>query len=123
SLKSNKAREVDVEVVLLAKEKSVVLFLVPKADTRRLTFQTILLSSVDCTPFAFLVHKTASCRTLMSGTVHKPKMRLALLSDTQHKLISALRANDKSKTKRSHFVKAGKGKLFDSHIDVKPVDR
>ncbi|GAW07314.1 hypothetical protein LENED_009295 [Lentinula edodes] len=31
--KSNKAREVDVEVVLLAKEKCVVLFLVPKADT------------------------------------------------------------------------------------------
>ncbi|KAE9405228.1 hypothetical protein BT96DRAFT_988517 [Gymnopus androsaceus JB14] len=59
----------------------------------------------------------------------KKSLPYGLLSDPDRKLISALGANDKGKTKRSHFVFAkaeqgaeGKGKLIDKKLGVKPAE-
>ncbi|KAJ3879619.1 hypothetical protein F5051DRAFT_325535, partial [Lentinula edodes] len=118
TLKSDK--EVDVEVALLAKEKGVVLFLVPKADISRLTFQTIFLSSVVLHTIHFpcpynrgfrdiYAEFTSAkydvyCTSTDPPAVQSKWQEKSLLSDPERKPISALRANDKGKTKRSHFV-------------------
>ncbi|KAJ4486987.1 thioredoxin-like protein [Lentinula lateritia] len=130
TLKSNK--EVDVEVALLAKEKGVVLFLVPKADTPGCTNQACGFRDIyaEFTSAEYDVYcVSADPPAAQSKWQEKKSLPYSLLSDPERKLISALGANDKGKTKRSHFVfsKAeedaeGKGKLVDKHIGVKPVD-
>ncbi|KAJ3854107.1 thioredoxin-like protein [Lentinula lateritia] len=130
TLKSNK--EVDVEVALLAKEKGVVLFLVPKADTPGCTNQACGFRDIyaEFTSAEYDVYcVSADPPAAQSKWQEKKSLPYSLLSDPERKLISALGANDKGKTKRSHFVFAkaeesaeGKGKLIDKHIGVKPVD-
>ncbi|KAJ3888208.1 thioredoxin-like protein, partial [Lentinula edodes] len=130
TLKSNK--EVDVEVALLAKEKGVVLFLVPKADTPGCTNQACGFRDIyaEFTSAEYDVYCiSADPPAAQSKWQEKKSLPYSLLSDPERKLISALGANDKGKTKRSHFVFAraeegaeGKGKLIDKHIGVKPVD-
>ncbi|KAJ3793042.1 thioredoxin-like protein [Lentinula aff. detonsa] len=161
TLKSEK--EVDVQVSLLAENKGVVLFLVPKADTRAFTvfslFCITIFSSLSVTSLLipgdlfFLAGCTnqacgfrdiyaeftsaeydvycvsADPPAAQSKWQEKKSLPYGLLSDPDRKLISALGANDKGKTKRSHFVFAkaeegaeGKGKLIEKHIGVKPVE-
>ncbi|KAJ3718707.1 thioredoxin-like protein, partial [Lentinula raphanica] len=130
TLKSEK--EVDVEVSLLAKEKGVVLFLVPKADTPGCTNQACGFRDIyaEFTSAEYDVYcVSADPPAAQSKWQEKKSLPYGLISDPDRKLISALGANDKGKTKRSHFVFAkaeegaeGKGKLIDKHIGVKPVE-
>lgn len=46
-----------------------------------------------------------------------------LLSDPKRKLITALGAGERGKTKRSHFIFEKGGKLVDKKIPVKPTER
>jgi peroxiredoxin Q/BCP len=130
TLKSEK--DVDVEVSLLAKEKGVVLFLVPKADTPGCTTQACAFSDIyaEFTSAEYDVYcVSADSPVAQSKWQDKKSLPYGLLSDPERKLISALGANDKGKTKRSHFIFAkaeegaeGKGKLIDKKLGVKPAD-
>ncbi|KAF5381441.1 hypothetical protein D9757_009069 [Collybiopsis confluens] len=130
TLKSEK--EVDVEISLLAKEKGVVLFLVPKADTPGCTNQACGFRDIysEFTTAEYEVYcVSADPPAAQSKWQDKKSLPYGLLSDPERKLISALGANDKGKTKRSHFVFAkaedgaeGKGKLVEKKLGVKPVD-
>lgn len=52
------------------------------------------------------------------------KLPYGLISDPDRILITALGAGKGGKTNRSHFIfEKGTGKLIDSKIPVKPVDR
>ncbi|KAJ3994286.1 peroxiredoxin Q, partial [Lentinula boryana] len=131
TLKSEK--EVDVQVSLLAEDKGVVLFLVPKADTPGCTNQACGFRDIyaEFTSAEYDVYcVSADPPAAQSKWQEKKSLPYGLLSDPDRKLISALGANDKGKTKRSHFVFAkaeegaeGKGKLIEKHIGVKPVER
>ncbi|KAJ3781232.1 thioredoxin-like protein [Lentinula aff. detonsa] len=130
TLKSEK--EVDVQVSLLAENKGVVLFLVPKADTPGCTNQACGFRDIyaEFTSAEYDVYcVSADPPAAQSKWQEKKSLPYGLLSDPDRKLISALGANDKGKTKRSHFVFAkaeegaeGKGKLIEKHIGVKPVE-
>ncbi|KIK52311.1 hypothetical protein GYMLUDRAFT_180251, partial [Collybiopsis luxurians FD-317 M1] len=130
TLKSEK--DVDVQVSLLAKEKGVVLFLVPKADTPGCTTQACGFRDIysDFTSAEYDVYcVSADPPAAQSKWQDKKSLPYGLLSDPDRKLISALGANDKGKTKRSHFVFAkaeegaeGKGKLIEKKLGVKPAD-
>ncbi|KAF9075881.1 thioredoxin-like protein [Rhodocollybia butyracea] len=130
TLKSEK--DVDVEVSLLAKEKGVVLFLVPKADTPGCTTQACGFRDIyaEFTSAEYDVYcLSADPPAAQSKWQDKKTLPYGLLSDPERKLISALGANDKGKTKRSHFIFAkaeeqaeGKGTLIDKKIGVKPAD-
>ncbi|KAJ4470192.1 thioredoxin-like protein [Lentinula aciculospora] len=131
TLKSEK--EVDVEVSLLANKKGVILFLVPKADTPGCTNQACGFRDIyaEFTSAEYDVYcVSADPPAAQSKWQEKKSLPYGLLSDPDRKLISALGANDKGKTKRSHFVfakaeegAAGKGKLIEKNIGVKPVER
>ncbi|KAK1223607.1 thioredoxin peroxidase dot5 [Marasmius sp. AFHP31] len=124
-------KDEDVDVSKLAAEKGVVVFLVPKADTRP-------PSTAGCTTQACgfrdiyaefsgvgydVYCLSADTTTAQSKWQTKKNLSYSLLSDPKRVFIAALGAADKNKTKRSHFVfEKGTGKLVDKKNPVKPAD-
>ncbi|RXW15598.1 hypothetical protein EST38_g10257 [Candolleomyces aberdarensis] len=117
TLKNEKGE--DVQIADLANKKSVVLFLVPKADTA-CGFRDIY---PDFSSLNFDVYCLgADTSTAQAKWQTKKELPYPLISDPKRSLIAALGAAEGGKTKRSHFVFAKGGKLVDKKIPVKPVD-
>ncbi|KAH6887251.1 thioredoxin-like protein [Coprinopsis sp. MPI-PUGE-AT-0042] len=94
----------DVQIADLAKDKGVVLFLVPKADTAGCTTQAADSSSAQ------------------SKWQTKKELPYPLISDPKRILIAALGASKGGKTNRSHFIFEKGGKLLDKKNPVKPAE-
>ncbi|KLO12335.1 AhpC-TSA-domain-containing protein [Schizopora paradoxa] len=121
----------DVRVQELTKEKGVVIFLVPKADTPGCTTQACGFRDIysEFEKHDFDVYcLSADSSTAQTKWQGKKSLPYSLLSDPKRELVQALGAGKNNKTARSHFVfgkdeegKAG-GKLLDKKMPVKPVD-
>ncbi|KAJ3539630.1 hypothetical protein NM688_g6336 [Phlebia brevispora] len=123
TLKNEKGE--DVEVAELAKEKGVILFLVPKADTPGCTTQACGFRDIypDFTSSGYDVYcLSADTPNAQHKWQTKKELPYPLISDPKRTLISALGAGEGGKTKRSHFIFEKGGKLVDKKIPVKPAD-
>ncbi|KZT03598.1 peroxiredoxin Q [Laetiporus sulphureus 93-53] len=123
TLKNEKGEDVDVST--LVAEKGVVLFLVPKADTPGCTNQACGFRDIypDFASHNFDVYcLSADSPAAQTKWQAKKNLPYALLSDPKRALITALKANEGGKTKRSHFIFEKGGKLVDKKIPVKPAD-
>ncbi|KAJ7669821.1 AhpC-TSA-domain-containing protein [Mycena polygramma] len=140
-------KDEDVEVSKLTEDKGLVLFLVPKADTRELgafwvpfcwrlrtDFSSLIAGCTnqacgfrdiypDFTGLDYNVYcLSADTPAAQSKWQTKKELPYPLLSDRKRVLITALGAGDGGKTKRSHFIFAKGGKLIDKKIPVKAGD-
>ncbi|KAF8512723.1 thioredoxin-like protein [Gautieria morchelliformis] len=128
-------KDEDVNVAELAAEKSLILFLVPKADTHQSTLQP--WDATGCTKQAcgfrdsypdFTKHDfnvycvSADTTTAQAKWQTKQQLPYSLLSDRQRVLVRALGAAYGNKTTRSHFIFEKGGKLVDKQLPVKPVE-
>ncbi|PIL27548.1 hypothetical protein GSI_10699 [Ganoderma sinense ZZ0214-1] len=139
-------KDEDVDVATLTAEKGIVVFLVPKADTREdglgacaklelMGFDNA--SSAGCTQQAcgfrdIYPDFTSSGFDVYCLSADKPaaqtkwqtkkELPYPLLSDPKRVLITALGAGEGGKTKRSHFIFEKGGKLLEKKLPVKPVD-
>lgn len=116
----------DVEIGSLAKEKGVVLFLVPKANTPGCTTQACGFRDVyqDFTGLEYAVYcVSADSAKVQTSWQTKQTLPYPLLSDPKRTLISLLGAASGAATKRSHFIfEKGTGKLLEKQIGIKPAD-
>ncbi|KAF9531478.1 thioredoxin-like protein [Crepidotus variabilis] len=118
-------KDADIQVEHLAKEKGVILFLVPKADTPGCTSQACGFrdSYPDFTSLNYDVYcLSADTPTAQTKWQTKKELPYPLISDPQRVLITALGAAEGGKTKRSHFIFEKGGKLVDKKVPVKPAD-
>ncbi|TFK18853.1 AhpC-TSA-domain-containing protein [Coprinopsis marcescibilis] len=115
----------DLQVADLAKEKGVIFFLVPKADTPGCTNQACGFrdSYPDFSSSNFDVYcLSADSPAAQSKWQTKKELPYSLISDPKRVLITALGAGEGGKTKRSHFIFGKGGKLLHKQIPVKPVE-
>ncbi|KAJ7600611.1 AhpC-TSA-domain-containing protein [Mycena floridula] len=118
-------KDEDLDVATLTKEKGVVLFLVPKADTPGCTTQACGFrdSYPDFTGSGFDVYcLSADKPEAQTKWQTKKSLPYPLISDPKRVLIKALGAADGGKTKRSHFIFGKDGKLLEKKVPVKPAD-
>ncbi|KAF7792706.1 hypothetical protein EIP86_003804 [Pleurotus ostreatoroseus] len=123
TLKNEKGE--DVEVAELTKEKGVVFFLVPKADTPGCTTQACGFrdSYPDFSSSGYDVYcLSADSPSAQQKWQTKKELPYPLISDPKRTLITALGAGEGGKTKRSHFIFEKGGKLVDKKVPVKPAD-
>ncbi|KAG2753626.1 AhpC-TSA-domain-containing protein [Suillus brevipes Sb2] len=127
TLKNEKGEDIDTGSI--AAEKGVVLFLVPKADTRKFlagcTTQACGFRDIwqEFTALDYDVYGvSADSSTAQSKWQTKKELPYPLISDPKRSLIGVLGASDGNKTKRSHFVFEKGGKLLDRKMPVKPAD-
>ncbi|KAG8686035.1 hypothetical protein FRC09_014386 [Ceratobasidium sp. 395] len=117
---------VDVDVGSLAKEKGVVLFLAPKANTPGCTTQACGFrdSYQDFTGLDYVVYAVSADSTkVQTSWQTKQTLPYPLLSDPKRTLIGLLGAASGNTTKRSHFIfEKGTGKLLDKQIGIKPAE-
>ncbi|TKY90326.1 hypothetical protein EX895_000324 [Sporisorium graminicola] len=104
--------------------KNAVLFSYPRANTSGCTTQAKLFrdnhsafTSADYTVYGL----SNDSPTSLSSWKTKQSFPYDLISDPQRKLIKALTGSD-DKTRRSHFVIDGEGKLAFVKLSVKPVE-
>ncbi|KIO32642.1 hypothetical protein M407DRAFT_241336 [Tulasnella calospora MUT 4182] len=119
-------KEEDVKIAELAKEKGVVFFLVPKADTPGCTTQACGFRD-NYEEFEKLGYDvyclSADSPSAQSKWQTKKTLQYHLISDPKRELITALGAGAGGKTKRSHLVfEKGTGKLVEKKLNVKPAD-
>jgi len=115
----------DVQVADLTKEKGVILFLVPKADTAGCTTQACAFrdSYPDFTGLNFDIYcLSADTSNAQAKWQTKKELPYPLISDPKRVLIAALGASEGGKTKRSHFIFEKGGKLIDKKNPVKPAE-
>ncbi|KAH6905064.1 thioredoxin-like protein [Coprinopsis sp. MPI-PUGE-AT-0042] len=101
----------DVQIADLAKDKGVVLFLVPKADTAGCTTQACAFRD----SYPDFTSRPVKWQT-------KKELPYPLISDPKRILIAALGASKGGKTNRSHFIFEKGGKLLDKKNPVKPAE-
>lgn len=115
----------DIQVGDLTKEKGVILFLVPKADTAGCTTQACAFrdSYPDFTGLNYDVYcLSADSSNAQAKWQTKKELPYPLISDPKRTLIAALGASEGGKTKRSHFIFEKGGKLIDKKMPVKPAE-
>lgn len=119
-------KDEDVKIAELAKEKGVVLFLVPKADTPGCTQQACGFRDnyEDFEKLGYAVYcLSADSSSAQSKWQSKKNLQYNLISDPKRELITALGAGAGGKTKRSHLVfEKGTGKLVEKKLGVKPTE-
>jgi peroxiredoxin Q/BCP len=117
-----------IEIGGLAKEKGVVLFLVPKADTSGCTTQACGFRDnySEFQKFGYDVYcLSADPSDAQAKWQSKKELPYTLISDPERQLVKALGAHApiKSPTKRSHFIfEKGTGKLIEKQLGVKPAE-
>ncbi|KAK0442686.1 AhpC-TSA-domain-containing protein [Desarmillaria tabescens] len=114
----------DVEIGTIAKERGVVLFLVPRADTPGCTQQACAYRDAydKFTEAGYDVYCLSADEPGKQGKwKDKKSLPYNLLSDPKRVFISALGAGT-TKTSRSHFVFAKGGVMIDKRMPVKPAE-
>ncbi|KAK0199595.1 AhpC-TSA-domain-containing protein [Desarmillaria ectypa] len=114
----------DVEIATIAKERGVVLFLVPRADTPGCTQQACAYRDAydKFTEAGYDVYCLSADESGKQGKwKDKKSLPYNLLSDPKRVFISALGAGT-TKTSRSHFVFAKGGVMIDKRMPVKPAE-
>jgi len=123
TLKNEKGE--DVAIGEIAKEKGVVMFLVPRADTPGCTTQACGFRDIysEFTSLNYDVYcLSADASVAQTKWQTKKELPYGLLSDPKRILVTALGAGEGGKTKRSHFIFEKGGKLLDKKMPVKPAD-
>ncbi|KAG9041792.1 hypothetical protein FS837_011735 [Tulasnella sp. UAMH 9824] len=119
-------KDEDVKIAELAKEKGVVLFLVPKADTPGCTTQACGFRDnyEEFEKLGYAIYcLSADSPSAQAKWQTKKTLQYHLISDPKRELITALGAGAGGKTKRSHLVfEKGTGKLVEKKLNVKPAD-
>ncbi|KAG7440179.1 AhpC-TSA-domain-containing protein [Guyanagaster necrorhizus] len=114
----------DVEIGMIASERGVVLFLVPRADTPGCTQQACAYRDAydKFTEAGYDVYCLSADEEGKQGKwKDKKTLPYDLLSDPKRVFISALGAGT-TKTARSHFVFAKGGVMIDKRMPVKPAE-
>ncbi|GAC98448.1 potential nuclear thioredoxin peroxidase [Pseudozyma hubeiensis SY62] len=124
SLPSFKLKLQDGKEIDTGSLKNAVLFSYPRANTSGCTTQAKLYrdNHTSFTSESYTVYGLSNdSPTSLSSWKTKQSFPYDLISDPQRKLIKALTGSD-DKTRRSHFVVDGEGKLAFVELSVKPVE-
>jgi len=118
-------KDEDVNVAELVKDKGLVLFLVPKADTPGCTRQACGFRDAHADFEKHNVHVfclSSDKPAAQAKWQAKHTLPYSLLSDPERVLIKALGAGEGGKTQRSHFIFEKGGKLVEKQLPVRAAD-